>query len=187
MIVYLARYRSWWVSPYWIIEFCLQLVYGPDYELDYDSPFAQKWNKHLRPLCQRIADFGNWLLPSRAKYIRIGFDDVVNLNDTLASIIAPSLRAYKERARYLSFWVDKDDVPEHLHGLCYDDDLNVIEITDPVEDQGYNLLWNHHILDEMIWAFENLKVDFNSKEKRLLERELNGYRLFGKYFRKLWL
>lgn len=114
--------------------------------------------------------------------------DTYNADHTLALIILPVLKQYKEN-NMGSHLVDNEDVPEHMYipdGEEHDDKhLEVL-----VARWGY-------VVDEMIWAFEHLvsdwEQDFHDGEvfdaegwKAEDERIDNGLRLFGKYYRGLW-
>jgi len=127
--------------------------------------------------------------------------DTWNVDSTLALIIAPLLRKFKE-AKASAPKVENSDVPEHLHSNSENgDDL----------DPHWFARWSY-VLDEMIFAFESYQTDWEdqfwfsnenvSKPGGVSEylnmtfdregftvyqsRIANGFRLFGKYYGNLW-
>lgn len=146
--------------------------------------------------------------------VEIHDSDTVNLDQTLAFIILPALRKFKEDTMGVPY-VHDEDVPEDLQtDIDYDE-----QSLDFLERR-----WNY-VMDEMIWTFEQItgdadgefayfydpddldimNIDKNSltkyganhvvdttfyvDEKGLEEyhrRIENGLKLFGKYYRALW-
>lgn len=140
--------------------------------------------------------------------IHIDDFDTWNVDSTLALIIAPLLRKFKE-AKACAPYVENSDVPEHLHGNS--------ENLDDVDPHWF-ARWSY-VLDEMIFAFESYQTDWedqfwcpieadnNYNEETLPDnltpvtfnkkldidayeqyrtRIANGFRLFGKYYGNLW-
>lgn len=95
--------------------------------------------------------------------------DTWSLDHTLALIIHPLLIQLKDTT-HGGPEVDLEDVPEDLVG-----------------EENYFRRWDY-VLDEMIWAFGELKKDdwSHSFNKEYEERINNATRLFGKYYRALW-
>lgn len=142
--------------------------------------------------------------------VQIDDFDTWNVDSTLALIIVPLLKKFKDVKPGAPF-VGNDDVPVELHGNM-DDPYNAD--TDP----HWFARWNY-VLDEMIFAFESYQTDwedqfwspieaensyneetlpdnltpvtFNKKldidaYKQYQARITNGFRLFGKYYGSLW-
>ena len=125
--------------------------------------------------------------PKRTINIETHEYDTFNLDETLAYIIVPLLRQFKDTTHSAPA-VDRSDVPWQLR-------------SNNEEFQRWD--W---VLDEMIWAFEQSLMDWEepyyvmeegdalphirSVDKEGLNAHLtrmqNGHRLFGKYFTQLW-
>lgn len=112
--------------------------------------------------------------------------DLWNLDHTLALIILPALKLFKE----------------NLVGCAYTDVADTPLLADTFNEEGYSEEAYEHILNEMIWAFEQV-IDNKSKtpffestnhpngfDKEGLEKHENrvrdGLTFFGKYFQTLW-
>lgn len=126
-------------------------------------------------------------LNKRKIKIRIDPYDTWSMDHTLALIIVPMLIQLKETMHVVGL-VDNEDVPEHLH---------------TIESSDYDVVYVEkkwiYVLDEMIWAFQQLgdddlvsyydpetdKLDLEGLEK-YQQRVKNGLRLFGKYYQALW-
>jgi len=107
--------------------------------------------------------------------------DVWSLDWTLAQIIHPALMMLKQQKNGAP-WVDPMDVPEELRPTPE-------ELANYEEDARTDELWFDrfdYILDEMIWAFDQIKHDVNIHSKLEAERINNALRLFGKYYQSLW-
>jgi hypothetical protein len=173
MKIYISKYRNHWISPYTILEkVCF-------WEKDRDSFYNleehpnhkyQKWVDRLNPICVGLQKFLDFVHP-RIEYIKIDKHDTWNMDSTLAPIILPMLKQLKE-TNHGSGIVDLEDVPEHMrtteteewdYQQCFDfyheSDLHGFN------KNGYNThdRWNW-VLDEMIWAFEQICDDDNDKQ-----------------------
>jgi hypothetical protein len=107
--------------------------------------------------------------------------DVWSLDWTLAQIIHPALMMLKQQKNGAP-WVDPMDVPEELRPTPE-------ELANYEEDARTDELWFDrfdYILDEMIWAFDQIKQDLNIHSKSDAARINNALRLFGKYYQSLW-
>lgn len=137
----------------------------------------------------------------REEHVVIHRYDTWSMDHTLALIIVPMLKQLQETKHGAPF-VDMDDRPEHLHA----------EVLKYEEDEHHFEAWDW-VLNEMIWAFEQIvddndgefydlsEVDDNEEDisirsnqikvdheglKKYHDRIDNGTRLFGKYYRSLW-
>jgi hypothetical protein len=161
----------------------------------------QKWVDRLEPVCVGFQKFLDIVHP-KIDYVKIDYWDIWNMDSTLAPIILPMLKQLKEH-KHGSGIVDLEDVPEYLRCDTTEDwdDQKCFDFYREHEvkegDRDIHARWNW-VLDEMIWAFEQLcdydndkefyhgeKFDVKGYEKHH-ERINNGTRLFGKYYRNLW-
>ena len=121
--------------------------------------------------------------PERNQRITVEIEphDVWSLDWTLAQIIHPALVMLKQQKNGAP-WVDPMDVPEELRPTPE-------ELANYEEDARTDELWFDrfdYILDEMIWAFDQIKQDVNIHSKSDAARINNALRLFGKYYQSLW-
>jgi len=154
-----------WIGPYQIADKFTWLI-GKDRADKFGDWLAETW---LDDICQ-------WIYSKKRRMVDIHIDryDLWSLDHTLALIILPALKTFREDQ--LSFaYVDDEDIPEDLVHL-------------EAEDK-----WNY-ILDEMIYAFES-GIDDTEEDKFLdnpdgyteyLKRTERGRILFAKYYHCLW-
>ena len=121
----------------------------------------------------RIPDFSSPQFP----YIRIDDEDTFSLDVTLASIIVPMLRHYKNA----SVGFPGDFLPTDHRQLCFD------FIDADAEHEQAEKLW-FAALDQMIAAFERFASDSGAllddeAEKQVTQRGLD---LFARYYSALW-
>ena len=204
MKIYINKYRNHWLSPYTILE--KVCFWEKDKDVIYnlkDNPKNkyQKWVDRLEPVCvgfQKLLD----IVHPKIDYVKIDYWDIWNMDSTLAPIILPMLKQLKEH-KHGSGIVDLEDVPEYLRCDTTEDwdDQKCFDFYREHEvkegDRDIHARWNW-VLDEMIWAFEQLCDYDNDKEfysgdkfdiegyQKHHERIQNGTRLFGKYYRNLW-
>lgn len=119
----------------------------------------------------------------RIEYIRIDPQDVWNLDYTLALIIVPALKELKKR-KHGSPSVDDSDVSEALRSTS----SKISKKNEWDSDEFFFQRWDY-VVDEMIWAFEQVLLENSSvvpydKEKEARANE--GRRLFAKYYGALW-
>jgi hypothetical protein len=101
--------------------------------------------------------------------------DTWNLDHTLALIILPALKQFKEQKQSYALIEKKDWIKE-----SYED----------IQDGFSAEAWDD-ILDEMIFAFEYVgsddpTIDLSKETEEYQNRVNKGFELFGKYFRALW-
>lgn len=140
---------------------------------------------------------GKWcefVYSKRSRKVNIKLDryDHWNADSTLALVILPVLKQLKA-SQIGAGMVDDEDVPEELRRK------------DSQEDYDSECCWQQRwdfVLNEMIWAFEQVGTDWESQYytfndmtitnydedgiKSHQERMKNGLRLFGKYYLNLW-
>ena len=135
-------------------------------------------------------NIGKFYSNGKQRTIKVQVDkwDTYNVDHTLSVIALPLLQQFKAQVGGSS-WVDNEDVPESMfvaEGSEFESDL-------------WGERWGY-VIDEMIFAFECC-VDCDYSDKFYTEsgglditglrqtddRIANGLRLFGKYFRSLWI
>lgn len=135
--------------------------------------------------------------------IRIDPFDTWSADHTLALIIVPILKQLKA-TKHGAPMVDNEDVPEHLRSTSAPSTIDHV-------DANHFLRWDW-VMDEMIWAMEQIvkddesefydnsevdeNADFNTQLSQMKldrqgiqqyhERLQHGCQLFGKYFTALW-
>jgi hypothetical protein len=210
MRIWTSKYRNHWISPYVILTKVCFWEKDKDriYNLtdDPDNPY-EPWVNFLDPICRAWQRFLDLVHP-RIEYIKLDRWDTWSFDHTLADIILPGLRQLRATKHGAPF-VDDKDVPKELRSTAAEPKENEWDT-----DSNHFARWNY-VLDEMIWAFEQLakddaesqffdhsECDTNKKpwdsdsykqvkydEKAhtaWLKRKRNGFYLFGKYFEALW-
>lgn len=163
MKVYINKYRYHWVSPYKICEVvCFWR------EIDYDEPWVKAVNKVLEPVCTAWMKFLDIVHP-KINYVKIDYWDVWSMDSTLSPIILPMLKKLQEIKHGAPF-VEDEDVPERLRSTTKS--AQKAKKNDWDTDGNHFKRWDW-VLDEMIWAFEQLAMDdwesqFHSGESDIL-------------------
>lgn len=149
MKVYINNYRSHWLSPYTILE---KVLFWKDWDnIDYDTPWVEKWSDRLTPICQAIQKVLDVIHP-KINYVKIDRWDTWSMDHTLGHIILPMLKQL-QATKHGAPLVDDKDVPEELKSTSA-----------PPKENEYDTDGNHfkrwdYIIDEMIFAFEHLVDD----------------------------
>lgn len=182
MKVDIGPYRSW-IGPYQIAE---KILFWRDGDEDDSVHKFGEWlsNSFLNDICQ-------WFYDKRKRKIKIRIDpyDTWSMDDTLALIILPMLKQLRA-SKHGSGRVDNEDVPEELRSTS----------APPPEDHDIDDNWHKRwewVLDEMIWAFEQIadpdhdnaffKNGFDKEGYTTHNERINrGTTFFGKYYRGLW-
>lgn len=119
--------------------------------------------------------------------------DTWSADHTLSLIILPLLKRLKE-LKHGSPIVDQEDVPQNLrttYPAMYNGQLDLFNTYDEIGDMEDPLIharWNY-VLDEMIWAHQQIIADIDWELEMNLEWSLRiqtGLKLFGKYYQSLW-
>lgn len=142
---------------------------------------AEMFPKFMRPYiqeCEWLNKLCNYIYSKRRQkvVVRIDYHDIWNVDVTLADIILPLLKKYKEES--MSFAeVEDEELPEGI---------------EPKSEKAWT--W---ALDEMIFAFDSCldspvklffkdgKIDAKAWDE-WKARQKRGLRLFGKYYTSLW-
>jgi hypothetical protein len=170
MKIYISKYRNHWISPYTILGAVCFWEKDEDvfYNLDDDpNNKYQKWVDRLNPICIGFQKFLGFVHP-RIEYIKIDKYDTWSMDTTLAPIILPMLKQLKA-SKHGSGIVDLEDVPEHLRCNTHEewedqesfDFYHEHEIKEGECDIHARWDW---VLDEMIWAFEQICEDNNDAQ-----------------------
>ena len=200
MKIYIGPYKDW-VGPYQIANWLQKVGVSEDRCDKIGEYLANTW---LNKFCNYIHNKKKIKMK-----IKIHDYDIWSMDYTLSFIILPMLKKLKE-VQHGCPHIDDEDVPEGIN-------LRSTEAP-PKEhewdtDDNFCKRWDW-ILDEMIWAFEQLVDDENDSkffdhseglDKGLSFQESinklkidrvglenhhkridNGLRLFGRYYRALW-
>ena len=149
MKVYISKYRDHWVSPYTIAE---KIFFWR--EIDYDEPWVVTINKALEPVCTLWMKFLDTVHP-RIEYVKIDKYDTWSMDSTLNPIILPMLKQLKEH-KHGAPNTDDEDVPKNL--------WSTTKLAQKAKENEWDTDGNHfrrwdYIMDQMIWAFEQLCMD----------------------------
>ena len=151
MKIYISKYRNHWISPYTILEKICFWEKDKDAIYNLEEKPNNKYDKLvnlLNPICIGIQKFLDFVHP-QINYIKIDSCDTWSMDRTLAPIILPMLKQLKDTKHGAPF-VDDGDVPEELKSTSAPPKENEWDT-----DDNHFKRWDY-VLDEMIWAFEQL-------------------------------
>jgi hypothetical protein len=162
MKVYINKYKDHWVSPYKICEvICFWR------EIDYDEPWVKRTSDILMPVCELWRKFLDIVDP-KIDYVKIDRWDTWSMDSTLSPIILPMLKQLKTD-KHGAPYTDDEDVPARLRSTTkaavkskkneWDADCNHFKRWD----------W---VMDEMIWAFEQLCDENNDAQFHTGEHDI---------------
>jgi len=153
MKVYISKYRDHWLSPYTI---CEKICWWR--EIDYDESWVQRVVKILNPVMGVWRDFLDIVHP-RIEYVKIDRWDTWSMDSTLTPIILPMLKQLK-KDKHGAPYTEDADVPERLRSTTKAAIKSKKESWDT--DCNHFKRWDW-IMDEMIWAFEQLADDWEAQ------------------------
>jgi hypothetical protein len=180
MKVYIGPYRTW-IGPFQIAEFLLApLKLFPKYQ---DGTFKDGTTEHFSDLAHKFGDwlagdrtgkeriFGirhregwlmrlcEWIHSKQKRKVKVRIDryDTWSMDSTLAYIILPMLKKLKEEKHGDPFTKD-EDVPEHLRST------NALPKENDWDTDSLHVARWDWIMDEMIWAFEQINDDDNDAQ-----------------------
>lgn len=154
MKVYISKYRYHWYSPYKMLE---KILFWKDWEnIDYDTPWVEKWSDRLTPIAKAIQTVLDFIHP-RVEYVKIDYWDSWSMDHTLSLIVLPMLKQLQATKQGSPF-VDDEDVPEELKSTSAPPKVNEWDT-----DDNHHKRWEY-VLDEMIFAFEH-KLDDSWQDK----------------------
>lgn len=154
MKVYINKYRYHWVSPY---KICEVLCFWR--EIDYDEPWVKAVNKVLEPVCTVWMKFLDRVHP-KVDYVKIDYWDTWSMDSTLSPIILPMLRQL-HATKHGAPNVDDEDVPAKLRSTT--------KAAQKAKENEWDTDGNHFkrwdwVMEEMIWAFEQLCSEDSDKQ-----------------------
>jgi len=97
-------------------------------------------------------------LYNRFIFVKIQPHDVWNMDETLAHIILPMLKLLRDN-KHGSPFVDNEDVPAELRRT--EEEEKIFNETGE-SDENFHKRWEY-VLSEMIWAFEQKLIDWESQ------------------------
>ena len=182
MKVNIGPYRDW-IGPYQIADMVFFWLPNHIHNDRWDYKLRDRFGEWLadtwvNTLCE-------WIHSKKHRKIKIKIDryDTWGMDHTLALIIIPMLKQIKE-TKHGSPFVDDKDVPKRLRSTSAAPKENEWDT-----DEFHHDRWDY-VLDEMIWAFEQIVSDEDPWDmtdlKERNKRINNGTMLFGKYYRALW-
>lgn len=172
--------RGGWYGPY-----ALARTLNPWKNQDKAEDFIDRWGEcfaRIKPLVRLF----EWIDSKRKDTVKVRLDkwDHFDAYMVIAAMVAPLLKAMQEDHRG-SPMVDANDVPSY--------------VTKGMDEQdAIHVRWGY-VLEEIIWAMEQVRPNFNWEEQYYDNDELyvkrdkhearmaEGFRLFGKYFMNLWV
>jgi hypothetical protein len=168
MKIYIGPYRNW-IGPYQIAE---KLMFWVPKEKD-EYGFSRT-SKKVYDFGDRLSNIDwltnvcQWVENKKKRKIKIRIDkyDTWSVDGTLAPIILPMLKQLKA-TKHGSTMVDLEDVPVELRGTSTEDYDNQLTFdfykSDTDLSPNIHDRWNW-VMDEMIWAFEQLNDDDNDAQ-----------------------
>lgn len=186
MYVKMSPYKPYF-GPYQLAE---KILFWKDRDDDAVDALGDRLSESF------VGSFLSWINSKqrRTETVRIDNYDTWSMDSTLALIILPMLKQLKA-SKHGSPAVDDKDVPKHLRS----------KVKPAAKDYEVDGLWHERwdwVMDEMIWAFEqiidddtgNQFIDMSTRPPTVDSKGLrewnkridNGTRLFGVYFRGLW-
>lgn len=147
-------------KPDWVHNFGEWLAHGNAPDED-DKP--RRLRKHKDRPITWLYKFLSWVDSKKKRKIKIRIDkyDTWSMDSTLAMIVLPMLKQLKD-TKHGSGMVDLEDVPEHLRLTTTEDyeAQQTFEFYNADVPEGVNIHTRFDwVLDEMIWAFEQLQPD----------------------------
>jgi len=170
MKVYIGPHHKW-IGPYQIAyALCFWVKKVKDEECG-DEDFPQWVHEFGTWLAEDkngndslLAKFCLWVDKKRQRKVKIRIDnyDTWNMGDDLAMVILPMLKQLKA-TKHGSPYVDLEDVPEHLRANLNQKSFDFYDEGEQDEWDMVHKRWDY-VLDEMIWAFEQVVDKENDKQ-----------------------
>lgn len=180
MKVHIGPYLTW-VGPYQIMDAIF--FWHEKYPSD---ELAKRWDYELHDKLSTwladtwVNDLCQWVYSKKKRKIEVKLDyyDHWSMDSTLTPIILPLLKQLKKHKQG-SGYIDLEDVPEHLRMTTtehYDAQLTFDFYSD--ENDTQKVKCDVHtryewVLDEMIWAFEQLNDDNWEEQYWITQPELD--------------
>ena len=188
MKVYIGPYKEWW-GVYQLADLLKKVNVSQNRCEEIGDKLVDSW----------IDTFCEWIHSKRNRKIRVRIDcsDTWSMDSTLSYIIVPMLKQLKKVGAGAPWVVDDNDVPDHLKST------NASAVEEWEMDDYHFKRWDW-VLDEMIWAFEQVNtsdelanelitgwkiddVEEHIRNRHAAEDRMNrGFILLGKYYSSLW-
>lgn len=175
---YINRFTTHRLEDLWY-----KLRYKKDSRWAMEDEKMDRWDHLFEKFTDKLQDVLNATVNKiqdrrkRKIKVRVDYYDIWGADHTLALIILPTLKKLKEK-KHGSPFVDPEDVPENLRPT---------EEAGP--DNGYTDNTIHErwdwVMDEMIWAFEQL-VDEDNDRKFFDHSESDAAEAAGEDFTESW-
>ena len=162
-----------YIGPYQIAEKILFWI--PKYNKD-TFDYTEAYDKYVYGFGERLSKVNwlvnlcNWIESKRKRTIKIKIDrwDTWSMDNTLALIVLPMLKQLRE-TQHGSQMVDLEDVPEEMRLISHEDYEDQICFDFYHEPNLQNIQCDVHdrwcwVLNEMIWAFEQIVDDDNDRQ-----------------------
>lgn len=200
MKVYIGPYDHWFHPGTWYRDLILWF-YGFSHGGDADKFDMDAYDKLMQKIrgswiFKRLQAVENWAERNteRKVCVKIHNYDVWSMDSTLGYIILPMLKLLREKKQGYPY-VEDEDVPEHLRSASAPP-LTQEQISTACPDNNGAARWEW-VLNEIIWAFEQMDPDADDKffvkkpfdkdgYNAWQDRKTRGFTLFGKYFEALW-
>jgi len=153
MKVYISKPRDHWLSPY---KICEKICWWR--EIDYDEPWVERVNAVLKPVMGLWMAFLDLVHPC-IEYVKIDYWDTWSMDSTLSPIILPMLKQLR-KDKHGAPNTDDEDVPANLRSTTKA--AQKAKKNDWDSDGNHFKRWDW-IMDEMIWAFEQLTIDWEAQ------------------------
>ena len=199
MKVYIGPYSHWFRPGQWYKDWMLWWNgFGRNVEIKLiNIDELDKATDQIKDsfIYDKLMDIENWVDNRIERKVRVKIHDydVWSMDDTLSHIILPMLKLLKEKKHGYPM-VDDADVPEELRSTAAST-LTKEQIDSGWPDDNGLPRWNW-VMDEMIWAFEQMAPEADDQffvagydhenHTKWQERKTRGFVLFGKYFQALW-
>lgn len=200
MKVYIGPYSHWFQPGQWYKDWVLW-YFGFGRNVNYekiDVAAMDALTERIKDsrLYDKLMSVENWVENRTARKVQIKIHeyDVWSMDNTLGYIVLPMLKLLREKKHGYAM-VDDDDVPEDLRSTAASK-LTEEQINTGWPDDNGLPRWEW-VMDEMIWAFEQINDEtaddlffvgeYDHKGyTKWQERKTRGFALFGKYFEALW-
>ena len=160
MLSYLFFWKDWSKCSRWTLTETLedekQLLNGGKSRYVEQPDWVDVWADRLTPISHAI----QWVwdkVDRKINYVKIDRWDTWSMDHTLSYIILPMLKQLKATTHGAPY-VDDEDVPDELKSSAAEPKENEYDT-----DDNHFKRWDY-IMDEMIWAFEQL-VDDNWEDQ----------------------
>jgi hypothetical protein len=176
MKIYLGKPRYHWINPQRFLDY---IFFWTDWSKYSRDPYNKRWDpmrgvdtpKWVDDVSDRLMFISKgiqWVLDKihpEVNYVKIDKWDTWSMDHTLSPIILPMLKQLKATKHGYGF-IDDEDVPKHLQSIY-------ALPKDPWEWDGNAEARYEWVMDEMIWAFEQLCDEDNEAQFWIVHPEMD--------------